>query len=283
MVSTIIITIISLSSLAGVSAIILYFVGQKFQVVEDPMIDVIQAELPTANCGGCGFPGCRNFAETLIAAETFDGLNCPVAGDEVMQSIAKLLGKTAPETEPAVAVLLCNGAPEFRARTTHYDGVENCHIEHYLYLGETDCAYGCLGNGDCVKVCKFDAMTIDSATKLPVILDDKCVACNACVKACPRNLIELRKKAKKDRKLYVACSNCEKGALARKACKVACIACNKCLKVCEFGAITIKENLAYIDAQKCTFCRKCTVECPTNSILEHNFPPRKPKKETDDL
>ena len=281
MSSTIIITIISLSSLAGISAIMLYFVGQKFHVEEDPRIDLVQAELPASNCGGCGFPGCRNFAEKLIAAETFDGLNCPVVGSDVMKTIANILGKTAVEADPTVAVVLCNGAPEFRARTTHYDGVANCHIEHNLYLGETDCAYGCLGNDDCVKACKFDAMVMDKVTKLPIIFDDKCVACNACIKACPRNLIELRKKAKKDRKLYVACSNRDKGALAIKACKVACIACSKCLKICTFEAITIENNLASIDAKKCTFCRKCTTECPTNAILEINFPPRKPKKEAD--
>jgi ferredoxin len=122
-------------------------------------------------------------------------------------------------------------------------------------------------------------MYIDPETELPVIIDEKCVACGACVKACPRNLIELRKKAKKDRKIYVACSNCDKGAPARRACKVACISCNKCLNVCKFDAITIENNLAYIDADKCTFCRKCVAECPTKAILEMNFPEKKPKEE----
>jgi len=277
MSSTIIITIISLSLLAAAFAVILYLVSQKFHVEEDPRIDEVQEALPAANCGGCGFAGCRNFAEALVAAETFEGLNCPVAGNEVMKSIAEMLGKTAIEAEPVVAVLLCKGSPDLRAKTTHYDGVESCHIQHNLYLGETNCSYGCLGNGDCVKACKFGAITMDSATKLPVISDDKCTACSACAKACPRNLIELRKKAKKDRKLYVACSNRDKGAVAIKACKVACIACNKCLKVCEFGAVTIEKNIAYIDAKKCTFCRKCVTECSTNTIVEINFPPRKPK------
>jgi electron transport complex protein RnfB len=121
---------------------------------------------------------------------------------------------------------------------------------------------------------------MNNETGLPVIIDEKCVSCGACVKACPRNLIELRKKAKKDRKLYVACSNCDKGGPARRACRVACIACNKCFNVCEFNAIKIENNLAYIDAKSCTFCRKCVTECPTGSILEFNFPPRKPKTET---
>jgi electron transport complex protein RnfB len=276
---TVLITIISLSLLAMLAAVILYFVAQKFKVIEDPRIDEVQAVLPGANCGACGFAGCRNFAEALVKAESFEGLNCPVGGAAVMEETAKILGKEAPAVEPLVAVLLCNGTPEFRPHTTRYDGVPDCRIAHSLYTGETDCSYGCLGYGDCVRACIFDAMYMNNETVLPVIIDDKCVACGACVKACPRNIIELRKKAKKDRKIYVACSNCDKGGPARRACKAACIACSKCFNVCKFDAITIENNLAYIDATKCTFCRKCVEECPTGSILELNFPPRKPKVE----
>ena len=276
---TIPITILTLSLLALIFSVILYFIAQKFKVFEDPRIDEVQAILPAANCGGCGFAGCRNFAEALVKAETFEGLNCPVGGAAVMGEAAKILGKEAVAVEPLVAVLKCNGTPEFRPHTSRYDGVPDCRMAHNLYLGETDCSYGCLGYGDCVRSCTFDAMYMDPQTGLPVIVDDKCVACGACVRACPRNLIELRKKAKKDRKLYVACSNCDKGGPARRACKVACIACNKCFNVCQFDAITIENNLAYIDAFKCTFCRKCVTECPTGSILEFNFPPRKLKAE----
>jgi Na+-translocating ferredoxin:NAD+ oxidoreductase RNF subunit RnfB len=279
MSSTVLITIISLSLLALISAVILYFIAQKFKIFEDPRIDEVQAVLPAANCGGCGFAGCRNFAEALVKAETFEGLYCPVGGAAVMEQAAKILGKVAPVVEPTVAVLLCNGTPEFRPQTSKYDGVPDCRIAHNLYIGETDCSYGCLGLADCVRACAFDAMYMNSETGLPVIIDDKCVSCGACVKACPRHIIELRKKARKDRKIYVACSNCDKGGPAGRACKVACIACNKCYNVCEFDAITIENNLAYIDAFKCTFCRKCVTECPTNCIIELNFPPRKPKVE----
>jgi Na+-translocating ferredoxin:NAD+ oxidoreductase RNF subunit RnfB len=279
MSSTIMITIISLSLLALISAVILYFVAQKFKIFEDPRIDEVQALLPAANCGGCGFAGCRNFAEALVKADSFDGLNCPVGGSAVMGQIASLLGKSAPVVDPRVAVLLCHGSPEYRPRTSTYDGASDCRISNSLYIGETDCGYGCMGYGDCVRACTFNAMYIDPETELPVIIDEKCVACGLCVKACPRNLIELRKKAKKDRKIYVACSNCDKGGPARRACKVACISCNKCLNVCKFDAITIENNLAYIDADKCTFCRKCVAECPTNAILEVNFPEKKPKEE----
>lgn len=276
---TVLITIISLSLLALISAVILYFIAQKFKVFEDPRIDKVQEVLPAANCGGCGFAGCRNFAEALVAADTFEGLNCPVGGADTMWAAAKILGKEALQVDPLVAVLLCNGTPEYRPRTSRYDGASDCRISNNLYMGETDCSYGCMGHGDCVRACSFDAMYMDAATELPVIIDDKCVACGACVKACPRDLIELRKKAKKDRKIYVACSNCDKGGPAKRACNVACTACTKCFKVCAFDAIKIENNLAYIDALKCTFCRKCVTECPTNAIIEINFPPRKLKEE----
>jgi Na+-translocating ferredoxin:NAD+ oxidoreductase subunit B len=279
--STVLITIISLSLLALMSAVILYFIAQKFKVYEDPRIDEVQAVLPAANCGGCGFAGCRNMAEALVKADNFEGLICPVGGAPVMAEAARILGKVAPVIDPTVAVLLCNGSPEFRPRTSKYNGASDCRISNSLYIGETDCSYGCLGNGDCERACSFDALHMDQVTGLPVIIDDKCVSCGACVKACPRHLIELRKKAKKDRKIYVACSNCDKGGPARKACKVACIGCSKCFKVCEFNAITIKDNLAYIDSKKCTFCRKCVTECPTDAIIEFNFPPRKPKVEVE--
>lgn len=283
MSSTLLITIISLSLLALISSVILYFIAQKFKVFEDPRIDDVQAILPGVNCGGCGFTGCRNFAENLVASETFDGLYCPVGGAEVMGKAANYLGKTAPVIDPLVAVLLCNGTPEFRPRTSKYDGASDCRISNNLYIGETNCSYGCLGKGDCMRSCLFDAIYMDVKTELPVIVDDKCVACGACVKACPRHIIELRKKAKKERKIYVACSNCDKGAPAIRACKVACIDCKKCFKVCEFDAIKIENNLAYIDAAKCTFCRKCVSECPTNAIVEINFPLRKPKVEIESV
>lgn len=279
MSSTILLTIISLTLLGLISAVILYFIAQKFKVYEDPRIDLVQEVLPAANCGGCGFAGCRNFAEALVSAESFDGLNCPVGGADTMTKAATILGKVAVAADPLVAVVRCQGSPDHRPQTSFYDGARECRISHSLFGGETDCSYGCLGFGDCVRACTFGAMYMNEKSGLPVIIDEKCVACGACVRACPKKIIELRKKAKKERKLFVSCVNCDKGGPARRACKVACIACNKCFNVCEFSAIKIENNLAYIDALKCTFCRKCVEECPTHSILEINFPPRKAKTE----
>jgi len=274
----IIYTIITLVAIGASAAIILYFVAQKFKVYEDPRIDEVEGVLPAANCGGCGFPGCRNFAETLVKSDSWDDLFCPVGGNEVMANAAAIMGKEAIEQAPRVAVIRCNGTPEFRPRLTQYDGAPTCAIAHSLYSGEGGCPHGCLGEGDCVAVCNFDAIHMDQETGLPVVIDDKCTACGACVDACPRNIIELRKKNKKDRKIFVSCINEEKGAVAKKNCSVACIGCSKCFKVCPYEAITMENNKAFIDSEKCKLCRKCVAECPTNAILELNFPPPRKKE-----
>jgi ferredoxin len=122
-------------------------------------------------------------------------------------------------------------------------------------------------------------MYMDEETGLPVVIEENCVACGACVRACPRSIIELRNIGKKSRRIFVSCVNKEKGAPAKKNCSVACIGCGKCEKECAFDAITIKDNLAYIDYEKCKLCRKCVPVCPTNAIHELHFPPRKPKPE----
>lgn len=274
----IIYTVITLVAIGSIAAVILYFVAQKFKVLEDPRIDEVEEALPAANCGGCGFPGCRNFAETLVKSDSWDDLFCPVGGNDTMAKVAAILGKEAIEQVPRVAVVRCNGTPEFRPRVRQYDGARTCAIAHSLSTGEGGCPHGCLGDGDCVAACEFDAIHMDPVTELPVVIDDKCTACGKCVEACPRDIIELRKKNKKDRKIFVSCINEEKGGVARKYCSVACIGCSKCFQVCEYDAITMENNLAFIDSDKCKLCRKCVAVCPTDAIHEINFPLRKAEK-----
>lgn len=278
MTTTFIFTIVSLTLLGFALALILYFVAQKFKVEEDPRIDDVEALLPGANCGGCGFAGCRAFAEGCVKASNLDSLFCPVGGNDTMKSVASYLGLAVAEKAPQVAVIRCNGNCDNRPKTNHYDGYSSCAVMASLYAGDTACSFGCLGQGDCVTVCNFDAIKMDLKTGLPEVDQDKCTACGACVSACPKSIIELRNKGPKNRRIFVSCVNKDKGGVAKKACSVACIGCKKCQKVCPFDAITVENNLAYIDFNKCKLCRKCVTECPTQAIWEVNFPVRVPQK-----
>ena len=210
----ILIAVISLGAIALVLAAILYVASKKFAVYEDPRIAQVGEVLPQANCGGCGYPGCSGFADACVKAGSLDGKFCPVGGQPVMAQIADILGLAAGEAEPMVAVVRCNGTCMNRPRINQYDGAKSCAIAASLYGGETGCSYGCLGCGDCVAACQFDAIHMNPETGLPEVDEAKCTACGACVKACPKAIIEIRPQGKKSRRVYISCVNKDKGAVA---------------------------------------------------------------------
>ena len=274
------IAVIVLGAIGLIAAVVLFAASRKFAVYEDPRIAQVGELLPGANCGGCGFPGCSGMADALVKgadAGSIDGLSCPVGGAETMGKVADLLGLAIANSEPMVAVVRCNGTCEHRQKIVEYAGLRTCAAMNACGAGETACGYGCLGCGDCVAACQFDAIHINEETGLPEVDEEKCTGCGACSKACPRNVIELRKKGPKGRRVFVSCVNKDKGAIAMKACKAACIGCGKCLKECKFEAITVENNLSYINPDKCRLCKKCVEACPTHAIIAVNFPAPKPK------
>ena len=275
----ILIAVIVLGAIGLIAAIVLFAASKKFAVYEDPRIAQVSELLPGANCGGCGFPGCSGMAEAIVKgadAGSLDGLMCPVGGADTMGKVADLLEMTIADTESMVAVVRCNGSCEHRAKIVEYAGLRTCAAMHACGAGETACGFGCLGCGDCVEACQFGAISVNPETGIPEVDDEKCTSCGACVKACPRGIIELRKKGPKSRRVYVSCVNKDKGPAAMKACAVSCIGCGKCEKECAFGAITVENNLAYIDFTKCRLCRKCEKVCPKHAIVAVNFPAPKP-------
>lgn len=270
-------TVLTLMALGLVAALILFLVMRLFHVEEDPRIDMVESLLPGANCGGCGFAGCRGFASAMVESEDISHLYCPVGGAEAMKSAAEYLGKTPPVKDPQVAVVKCGGCLESRPKLNTYNGTPSCAIATSLYTGESGCPAGCLGFGDCVAVCQFGAISINPTKGIAEVDPDKCTACGMCMASCPKGVIELRLRRPKNKAVYVACSTTLKGAAVRKACKEGCIACRKCAKACPFDAITFENRIAHIDATKCKLCRKCVAECPTGAIHLVNLEPLKPK------
>ena len=265
-------TIAVLAGLGLILALLLFLLAKKFKVEEDPRIDEVEKVMPGANCGGCGFAGCRAFADSAVKAPNLDNHYCPVGGNDVMKQVAAILGYEVKEKAPEVAVVRCNGTCANRPRTNTYDGVQSCKVKAALYAGDTACAFGCLGCGDCAAACQFGALSMDPETGLPVVDEQKCTACGACVKACPKSIIELRPKGPRGMKVFVSCVNKDKGPVAKKACAAACIGCGICAKTCTHDAIVVEGNVAYIDSSKCKLCRECEAMCPTGSIIGLNFP-----------
>lgn len=268
-----------LGAISLVAAVVLFVCSKRFAVKEDERVGKVSALLPQANCGGCGFPGCSGMAAALVKAADDGGIGslaCPVGGSEVMGKVADVLGLAVSAGEPKVAVVRCAGACSARKPIAVYDGLRTCAAMNACGMGEMACGYGCLGCGDCAAACSFGGIRINPDTGLPEVDESVCVACGSCVKACPRHLIELRNKGLRQRRVYVACRNRDKGAIAMKACASSCIGCGKCAKECPFGAITLDGNVAYIDYEKCKMCRKCEKVCPRHAIKAVNFPAPKP-------
>ena len=272
MTPTLIWTVAILTGLGLLLALALYLVARRFKVEEDPRIDQVEAVLPGANCGGCGNAGCRAFAAAVVSSPSLEGNFCPVGGNEVMKKVAAVMGFEAVEKAPMVAVVRCRGTYQNRPSTSEYDGAQSCRVKISLYSTDTGCAYGCLRCGDCARACQFGALSLNQQTGLPEVNEAKCTACGACVKVCPKTLIELRNKGPRGMREAVLCMNKEQGPVAKKACSAACIGCGICLRTCAHGAIVFGKNLSYIDYTKCKLCRECEALCPSGAIQSFNFP-----------
>lgn len=258
----VIISAVSMGGLGAALALFLAFADRKFKVTEDPRIEALTGILPNTNCGGCGYPGCRMLAEALLKGSAPPN-SCVAGGNDVALKLAEYLGVEARDQKKMLAVVLCKGGNKESRRDAAYRGELTCTAAN-LTGGGKACTYGCLGYGDCVEACKFDAMALDS-NAIPVVFYDKCVGCGACARACPRNIIEMHPE---DHKLFVYCMNRDKGAVARKLCDVACIACGLCVKDCSVeGGISLKGNLAVVNHNIAPQNDESTKRCPTKCIF----------------
>jgi len=258
----ILIPILTLGILGLLFGIGLAIASKRFVVKTDPKLEMVMGLLPGANCGACGGAGCFGFAEGLLNGK-FSVDACKVSEEAVKEQIAKLLGKNLEKKTKLVATLHCYGGVRVKDRFI-YKGIEDCVAANLVLGGQKSCVYGCLGFGNCVKVCPFGAIKM-SEEGLPVVDESKCKACNKCVLICPKKLFSL---VPATHKVYVACKSKDLGKETRSVCPVGCIACRKCEQICPADAIHVIDNLAVIDYHKCTSCGKCVEVCPTKTIKE---------------
>jgi len=255
---------ISLASMGGLGvflALILVVADKKFAVEEDPRVAKAIESLPGANCGACGFAGCAAYANALVEGKVSISA-CKPGGSEVSEKLATLLGiDEAVEMSPKVARVFCSGGLKEASRDRIYQGVCTCGSAH-LVGGEKTCIYSCIGYGDCVSACPFDAIVMGD-NGLPIVDLEECTGCGECMRACPRNIIEL---TDYHEVVHVYCSSKDKGPVVRKACKAGCIACNLCERDDETGAVSVVDNLSVVDHSVNKAPVAAVRRCPTKVI-----------------
>lgn len=262
--SDLIAPIVSMGAIGAVLALILVIADRKLRVKEDQRVEKIQELLPGSNCGACGAPGCRQFAEQLVSGEQGPA-GCMAGGPEVAKKIGSLLGVEVKVGLAQKARVLCLGGNLESQPRAQYEGVRDCQAVTLQSGGDKSCVYGCLGYGSCSRACPFDAIEMTD-NGLPFVDDFLCTGCEICVAACPRHLMAMKTE---ETKILVGCSSLEKGKAVKQVCARGCIACKLCVKVCPQDAIVMDGNLPVIDDKKCDACGICVEKCPTDSLVEN--------------
>jgi len=273
----VLIPVILLAALTLIFGAFLVFSAEKFKVEKDKRVEQIHEILPGIDCGACGAPGCAAFAQGVVEGKY--GVNgCKAGGQEGANKIAEIMGVTKKDTgEEKVAVLCCLGDNETAKRIADYHGIMTCEALH-LAGGDKGCQYGCLGLGDCVGACPFNAIEMGE-NGLPYVIEEECTSCGVCVETCPRELFKL---IPKNQDIYIACSSYDDAKTVKSVCTRGCIGCTLCTRVTENEMVKMDEKLAKIQWDKIKDNKDlepALEKCPTKIFVRRSELRKNQKKE----
>ncbi len=260
MILPILYAVAALGGLGMLFGLLLSFVAKKFAVPTDERVALIRDQLGGANCGACGFAGCDAFAAAVAAGEAQPN-GCPAGGAKAAKAIAAIMGVDVETGDPLVARIRCHGTGENVSYRYTYQGLQSCRAASGISGGPKLCEFACVGLGDCVKVCRFNAIRVEN--NVAVIDENRCTGCGMCQKTCPRAIIDL---LPRNQTVMVACRNKAIGKIARLQCKTACVGCKRCEKNCPSDSIHVVDGVAEINYDTCTRCGACVNSCPMHCI-----------------
>ncbi len=256
-------SLILMGSIAAVLGLILAFAAKQFYVKLDERIEKIIDILPNANCGACGYPGCSGYAEAVVKNNAPITI-CAPGGAKVSGAIGDIMGLDSENVEPKVAAVHCKGGNKEAKKKYEYEGIKDCRAAVLVAGGDKECEWGCLGLGSCVEVCPFDAIHIND-NGVAFVDSKKCTGCGKCVDVCPKNIIDLKPISAK---VFLACSNHDRGAKVKKYCSVGCTGCTLCTKTVSNDAIKMENFLPVLDYTKEENFVAATYKCPQNSYTD---------------
>lgn len=264
-----IMAVVIMTCVGIVFGFVLVLADKKFAMEENPLIGEVKEALPQGQCGACGFAGCAKYAEAVVLDPDVPPNLCVPGKAEVAAVVAKLTGKVAEATEPKYAHIKCRGGNGIAKMAFEYKGVHDCAAAKLVQQGPKTCKFGCLGFGNCVRACPFNAMSM-GPNGLPVVDRKMCTGCGKCANTCPNHVIELLPMSAK---VSVSCSSKDFGAVAMKNCKALCIGCGSCMRNCslkEEEGVKVVDHLAIVNQDVCHHCTNatCLTKCPTGAIGE---------------
>ncbi len=260
----ILIPIASLGGMGFVFAVGLAYASKRFAVEIDPRVEAVEEALASVNCGSCGFPGCKGYAEAVVAEEV-DIHQCAPGGADTLRALADIMGIEITDVVSKLAVAQCRGGYEYAQSKFTYDGLHDCRAAQMVSAGFKACTYGCLSMGSCAKACPFNAIII-SEDGLPVVDEEKCTACGICVSTCPRDIMTL---IPMTQEVYVDCVNKDRGRGVKAICEIGCIACRLCVRKNPEGeeGIEMGENLPIMHYEKLPSWPEANEVCPQDCFV----------------